>query len=301
LALLLLIQTAAALGSRRVVFVRHGQSTWNADQKFTGWCDVGLTETGREEAMVAADDLMSCGLDFDIGFTSQLERAQETMAIVLKHAGLDHVPVVADWRLNERHYGSLEGTSKAMAVKRFGREQVKLWRNSYDVAPPPMAEDDPGLPANDPRYGSLPRELLPNGECLRDTLDRCRPFWESCVVPELRAGRSVLISAHGHSIRALVKLLDEISDEDIERVSMPNGMPLLYELDDNLQPMAPSVRALDACGLPSPLSARFIGGERDLARRLSRDAEVIGLDCPLPPAAQMQSQLELQGTAAGKT
>ena len=157
----------------------------------------------------------------------------------------------------------------------------------------------PGLPANDPRYGSLPRELLPNGECLRDTLDRCRPFWETCVVPELRAGRSVLISAHGHSIRALVKLLDDISDEDIERVSMPNGMPLLYELDDDLQPRAPSVRALDACGLPSPLSARFIGGERDLARRLRRDAEVIGLDCPLPPAAQMQSQLELQG--AGET
>jgi 2,3-bisphosphoglycerate-dependent phosphoglycerate mutase len=225
-------------------------------------------------------------------------RAQETVSILLEHTQQRELRVVTDWRLNERHYGLLQGSSKEDAVQRFGRDQVKLWRNSYRVAPPPMAATDQGHPANDPAYAGLPRELLPNGESLHDTLERCLPFWSEHVEPELRAGRNVLISAHGHSIRALVKAIDDISDDDIERVSLPNGMPLLYELDSQLRPIRPppSMRAVDACGLPSPLNGYFLGGEEELSTRLARDAEVIGLDCKLPalePADQLVPEVAL--------
>ena len=273
----------------RVVFVRHGQSEWNADGRFTGWQDVSLTQVGREEAQAAGVLLLEHGLDVDVAFTSELSRAQETTELLLESAGLLEIPVTNDYRINERHYGALQGTCKEEAVELYGREQVKLWRNSYTVPPPPLADDDPRHPANDPRYASVPRASLPNGECLRDTLERCLPFWREEVEPELHAGRTVLISAHGHSIRALVKALDRISDEDIARVSMPNGLPLLYEhLGDDLRPieLSASSRAIDACGLPSPLNAVFLGGRDVLGARLERDAAVIGLDCPLPDAPE---------------
>jgi len=269
----------------RVVFVRHGQSVWNSEKKFTGWADVDMTQTGREEAAAAADQIIAHGLHFDRGFSSELKRAQETLAILLDRAGQRNLEVSTDWRLNERHYGALQGSSKEDAVDRFGREQVKRWRNSYDCAPPPAAEDDlQKNPANDLRYAEVPREILPNGESLKDTLERCLPFWCERVEPELRDGRNVLISAHGHSIRALMKFLDGISDDDIERVSLPNGMPLVYELDARLQPVPLPLaeRAIDACGQHSPLNAVFLGDEAELSNRLLRDAEVIGLDCPLP-------------------
>ena len=272
----------------RVVFVRHGQSVWNADKKFTGWADVDMTQTGRQEAAAAADQVIAHGLHFDRGFSSELKRAQETLTILLDKAGQLDLEVSKDWRLNERHYGALQGSRKEDAVDRFGRELVKRWRNSYDCAPPPAAEDDRMHPANDQRYADVPREILPNGESLKDTLERCLPFWREHVEPELRDGRNVLISAHGHSIRALVKHLDDISDDEIERVSLPNGIPLLYELDACLKPIPLPLakRAIDACGQPSPLNAVFLCDEHELSNRLIRDAEVIGLECPLPPDAE---------------
>jgi len=266
-----------------VVFVRHGQSEFNKDQKFTGWTDVDLTSLGREEAAAAADAIMRYDIEFDVALASQLTRAQETMSILLEEAGQNHLDVIHDWRLNERHYGALEGTSKDAAVERYGQEQVKLWRNSYSSAPPPLTRSSPSHPCNDPRYDNVARDLLPDSECLRDTLDRCLPFWHERVAPELRAGRNVLISAHGHSIRALVKALDGLSDDEIARVSMPNGIPLLYTVDaDTLYPTPPARRSIDACGQPSPLNGIFLADDNVLSARLERDAAIVGLDCPLP-------------------
>ena len=197
----------------RVVFVRHGQSEFNAEGRFTGWMDVSLTQVGREEALAAGELLLDHGISVDVAFTSELSRAQETTSLLLERVGLSDIPVKNDYRINERHYGALQGSGKEEAVALYGREQVKLWRNSYTVPPPALSDDDPRHPAHDPRYASVPRDALPNAECLRDTLERCLPFWQEEVEPLLLAGRNVLISAHGHSIRALVKALDGL-DED---------------------------------------------------------------------------------------
>lgn len=305
--------SGALIPHARVCFVRHGESEHNFAKKFTGWLDgesrkpdpapswrvlltitcanrvsaVPLTEGGRQEARAAAELLSQRGHRFDVAFTSKLGRAQETLDIMLEllnATGLScETRVVSDYRLNERHYGQLQGVSKAAAVEKWGREAVLSWRNSFSGTPPPLPASDPGHPSYDPLYADLPREALPDSECLRDTLERALPFWEECVVPELQAGRNVLISAHAHSIRSLVKALDGIADDDISRVSIPNALPLLFELDDNLMPLPPRVRALDGCGLPSMLNAEFLGDASELSSRLDRDAAVVGLECPLPP------------------
>jgi len=238
-----------------ICFIRHGQSEWNAANRFTGWTDVDLTEVGRAEAAVGGQVLRAEGLTFDRAFTSELQRAQETLAIVL-HASEQHsVPTMRHWRLNERHYGRLQGRSKHDCIRDFGMEQVRVWRNSYDVPPPCVSTHSPAFPGNDPKYESVSHDLLPTGECLRDTLERCLPFWEEHVVPEVRAGHNILIAAHGHSIRALVKHLENISDEGIRKLSIPNGIPLVYQVDKNAQPLRQHRMA------DSEITGTFLGDE----------------------------------------
>jgi len=223
----------------KLVLVRHGQSTWNLDNLFTGWTDVDLTEQGRAEAGNAAALLKAEGLSFDVAFTSVLKRAIRTLWIVLDGMDLMWIPVERSWRLNERHYGSLQGLNKAETVEEYGEEQVLIWRRSYDIPPPPLAGDDPRHPGFDPRYAGLNREDLPATESLKDTLQRVMPFWDSRISSELRAGKDVLVVAHGNSLRALVKMLDGMSDEDIVGFNIPTGVPIVYELDDALRPAAP--------------------------------------------------------------
>ena len=241
--------TLAAEPHATICFVRHGQSAWNYAKRFTGWTDVDLTDTGRDEAAAGGAVLRERGLSFDTAYTSELRRAQETLAIVMHASGQHNLPTMRHWRLNERHYGALQGRSKTECADEYGAEQVRLWRNSYACAPPLVNEHSPSFPANDPRYANLPRHLLPRGECLRDLVQRVVPFWEDNIVPDLRAGRRVLIAAHGHSIRALVKHLDGIGDEDIESLDIPNGVPLLYHLDAELQPMGSSAGAALGAGV----------------------------------------------------
>ena len=223
----------------KLVLVRHGQSTWNLDNLFTGWTDVDLTEQGRAEAKNAAVLLKTEGFAFDIAFTSVLKRAIRTLWIVLDGMDLMWIPVERSWRLNERHYGALQGLNKAETVEEYGEEQVKIWRRSYDVPPPPLAGDDPRHPGFDPRYAALSREELPSTESLKDTLARVQPCWEASLAPALRAGREVLVVAHGNSLRAMVKMLDRMSDAEIVEFNIPTGVPILYELDDALTPVSP--------------------------------------------------------------
>jgi len=218
-------------------FVRHGQSSWNAAKRFTGWTDVDLTDVGRDEAALGGTALRFAECSFDRAFTSELNRAQETLAIVLHASGHHDVPVMRDWRLNERHYGALQGRSKQSCIEEHGIDMVRAWRNSFESPPPLVSVHSSAFPGNDDKYSHVPRELLPRGECLRDTLARCLPFWNEHVVPELHLGRNILVAAHGHSIRALLKHLDGIDDEAITRLSIPNGIPLLYHLDRDLRPM----------------------------------------------------------------
>jgi len=224
-----------------VCFIRHGESEWNAAKRFTGWTDIDLTRVGREEAAAAGEALYDNDLIFDLAFTSALKRAQDTLAIALHAAGQHSVPQMRHWRLNERHYGLLQGRSKPDCVDQYGVEQVKLWRNSFSTPPPLAPLTSPAFPGNDPKYANIPSELLPRGECLSDTFDRCKPTWDEHVVPALRDGKRVLIVAHGHSIRALVKHLEGISDDDIEALRIPNGIPLVYHLDETLQPVGTHV------------------------------------------------------------
>lgn len=221
-----------------LVLIRHGQSTWNAENRFTGWTDVDLSERGRGEAQKAAELIRAEGLDFDCCYTSVLKRAIRTLWIVLD--GLDRMwlPVERSWRLNERHYGALQGLNKAETAAEHGEDQVKIWRRSYDVRPPLLEAGDDRLPGNDPRYAGLAKTALPAGECLKDTVDRVLPCWEGEIAPKIREGRRVLISAHGNSIRALVKHLDGVSDADIMGVEIPTGVPLVYMLDNDLKPIA---------------------------------------------------------------
>ncbi len=220
----------------KLILVRHGQSTWNVENLFTGWHDVDLSELGRQEAVDAGRELESANLDPHIVFTSVLKRAIRTLWIMLDTMDRMWLPVELSWRLNERHYGALQGLNKAQTVEKHGAAQVKIWRRSYDVPPPPLGLDDPRHPRFDPRYADLDPKLLPAAESLKDTLARVLPFWETRIVPELRAGKNVLVVAHGNSLRALVKMLDLMSESDIVEFNIPTGVPMLYELDEQIQP-----------------------------------------------------------------
>ncbi len=221
----------------KVVLLRHGESVWNKENLFTGWTDVDLSEGGVTEACTAAKALREAGFTFDIAFTSVLKRAIRTLWIVLDEMDLMWIPVIRHWRLNERHYGALQGLNKAQTAEQYGDEQVHQWRRSYDVRPPALEEDDERYPARDPRYADVPREELPLTECLQDTVARFVPYWKGTIVPAIREGKRVIIAAHGNSLRALVKHLDGLSPEEITTMNIPTGIPLVYELDDDLQPV----------------------------------------------------------------
>src|ERR1700678_2568125 len=230
---------------KTLVLLRHGESEWNAKGLFTGWVDVGLSEAGQQEAVRGGRLLSESGLRPGTVHTSVLTRAIQTANLALEEAGLLWLPVQRSWRLNERHYGALQGKDKAATRREFGDEQFMLWRRSYDVPPPPIADDDPLSQAGDPRYALLPPELLPRTECLRDVVARFLPYWYDAIVPDLAAGRAVLVVAHGNSLRALVKHLDGMSDEAIAELNIPTGIPLLYELDQTFKPLPPGGRYLD--------------------------------------------------------
>ena len=221
----------------RLVLLRHGQSTWNLENRFTGWTDVDLSDRGCEEATTAGRLLRENGHAFDIAYCSLLKRALRTCWIALDELDQLWIPVEKDWRLNERHYGALQGLNKAQTAAKHGDAQVHLWRRSYDVPPPPLAHDDERHPSHDPRYASLSPKELPATESLKDTVARFLPYWEGTIVPAIRRGQRVLIAAHGNSLRALVKHLDGISDEAIADLNIPTGVPLVYELDDALSPV----------------------------------------------------------------
>ena len=216
----------------KLVLLRHGESVWNKENKFTGWTDVDLSEKGVQEAREAGKVLKEQGFTFDIAFTSVLKRAVRTLNIVLEELDLQWIPVRKHWRLNERHYGALQGLNKAETAAKEGEEQVHIWRRSYDVAPPPLTEDDPRFPKHEPQYVRMDRGVLPHTECLKDTVERFMPYWFDTIVPTLKEKKKVVIAAHGNSLRALVKYLDGISDEDITGLNIPTGLPLVYELDD---------------------------------------------------------------------
>jgi 2,3-bisphosphoglycerate-dependent phosphoglycerate mutase len=221
----------------KLVLVRHGESTWNKENLFTGWTDVDLSKKGVEEAREGGHFLKEEGYTFDVAFTSVLKRAIRTLWLVMDEMDLMWIPVVRDWRLNERHYGALQGLNKAQMAEKFGEKQVKIWRRSYDIRPPALEETDPRNPAKDPRYRELKKEQIPLTECLKDTVERFLPCWHEVIAPTVRSGKRVLIAAHGNSLRALVKYLDNIPDDVIPEVNIPTGMPLVYELEDDLKPI----------------------------------------------------------------
>jgi 2,3-bisphosphoglycerate-dependent phosphoglycerate mutase len=221
----------------RIVLLRHGESIWNKENRFTGWTDVGLSERGIQEAIAAGRRLKQEGYVFDVAFTSVLSRAIKTLWLVLEEMDLMWIPVHLSWRLNERMYGALQGLNKAETAARHGEAQVKLWRRSYDVPPPPLTPDDPRYPGRDPRYARLSREEIPLTESLKDTVARFLPYWHEAIAPAVRRGERVLISAHGNSLRALVKYLDEVPESEIVELNIPTGIPLVYELDEGLRPI----------------------------------------------------------------
>ncbi len=221
----------------KLVLIRHGESTWNLENRFTGWTDVDLTETGIEQAKQAGRLLKAEGYEFDVAYTSVLKRATRTLWHTLDELDRTWLPVVHSWRLNERHYGGLQGLNKAETAKKYGDEQVLVWRRSYDTPPPPLEPNDPRSERSDIRYAKLSPEQIPLTECLKDTVARVLPFWNESMAPAIRSGRRLLVAAHGNSIRALVKYLDGISDSDIVGLNIPNGIPLVYELDDELKPL----------------------------------------------------------------
>lgn len=220
----------------KLVLLRHGESTWNMENRFTGWTDVDLSEKGEREAHDSAKDFIKGGYTFDIAFTSVLKRAIRTLWIVQDEMDLMWIPVERCWRLNERHYGALQGLDKAETAAKHSEEQVFIWRRSYDVPPPPLSKDDDRYPGKDPRYASLKPDELPLTECLKDTVARFMPYWHETIAPTVKSGKRVIVAAHGNSLRALVKYLDNIPDEVIPTVNIPTGMPLVYELDKDLKP-----------------------------------------------------------------
>ena len=221
----------------KIVLLRHGESVWNKENRFTGWTDVDLSDRGLEEARRAGQLLREGGYVFDVAYTSVLKRAIKTLWLALEGMDLMWIPVHNSWRLNERHYGALQGLNKTETAEKFGEAQVKIWRRSYDTPPPALAPDDPRHPSNDPRYAGLARSELPLTECLKDTVARFLPYWHETIAPAVKSGRRVIIGAHGNSIRALVKYLDDVSEQDIVELNIPTGIPLVYELDASLKPL----------------------------------------------------------------
>ncbi len=221
----------------KLVLLRHGESTWNKENRFTGWTDVDLSEKGVAEAKEAAVTLKTAGYSFDIAYTSVLKRAIRTLWLTLDGMDLMWIPVIRSWRLNERHYGALQGLDKAETASKFSEKQVLIWRRSYDVPPPALEPSDPRFPGNDPRYKSLAMDQLPLTECLKDTVARVLPFWHETIAPSIQSGQRILVAAHGNSIRAMVKYLDNMSEDDILGLNIPTALPLVYELDQNLKPI----------------------------------------------------------------
>ena len=246
----------------RLILVRHGQSTWNVENLFTGWTDVDLSAQGRAEAVQAGRELLHEQLEVHIAFTSVLKRAVRTLWIMLDEMDRMWVPVERSWRLNERHYGALQGLNKAQTVAQHGEAQVKIWRRSYDVPPPPLGAEDPRHPRHDLRYADVDPQLLPATESLKDTLARVLPLWHARIAPELRSGRNVLVVAHGNSLRAMVKMLDEVSETQIVELNIPTGVPLLYVLDAALKP-----RARRYLGDPAAIAAAADAVRRQTEKR----------------------------------
>ncbi|NJD58403.1 MAG: 2,3-diphosphoglycerate-dependent phosphoglycerate mutase [Anaerolineales bacterium] len=223
--------------THKLVLIRHGQSTWNLENRFTGWTDVGLTAQGETEAHEAGKLLREGGYSFDLAYTSVLKRAIKTLWIVMEEMDLEWLPVINAWQLNERHYGALQGLNKAEMAAKFGEAQVKIWRRSYDIQPPALELDDPRHPRFDRRYAGLPADQLPRAECLKDTVARMLPYWHATIAPTVKSGKQVVVCAHGNSLRALVKYLDNIPDNEIVELNIPTGIPLVYELDQDLRPL----------------------------------------------------------------
>jgi 2,3-bisphosphoglycerate-dependent phosphoglycerate mutase len=246
----------------KLILVRHGQSTWNVDNLFTGWTDVDLSPAGRNEAAQAARELLRETLSVDIAFTSVLKRAIRTLWIMLDETDRMWIPVERSWRLNERHYGALQGLNKAQTVAQHGEAQVKIWRRSYAVPPPPLAAHDPRQPRFDPRYAGIDPHELPVTESLKDTLARVLPFWHARIAPELRGGANVMVVAHGNSLRAMVKMLDNIAESEITELNIPTGVPLLYELDAQLKP-----RGSRYLGDPAAIAAAAEAVKRQTEKR----------------------------------
>lgn len=221
----------------KLVVIRHGESTWNRENRFTGWTDVELTKKGREEAKEAGSILKQQNYNFDLAYTSVLKRAIRTLWIVLEEMDLMWIPVKRNWRLNERHYGALQGLDKAETADKHGKDQVQRWRRGYNIRPPALGRDDPRWPGGEPQYADCDSADIPLVESLADTVNRFLPYWHEIIAPDIRAGKRLLISAHGNSLRALIKYLDRISDEDIVKFNIPTGIPLVYELDDDLKPV----------------------------------------------------------------
>ena len=221
----------------KIVLMRHGESQWNLENRFTGWTDVDLTELGRDQARRAGELLKEKGFSFDLAYTSVLTRAIRTLWIALDAMGAMYVPIQNHWRLNERHYGALQGLNKSETAAQYGDEQVLIWRRAYAIAPDPLALDDPRHPKFDVRYSELSADQLPATECLKDTVARVLPYWDESIAPAIKAGKQILIAAHGNSLRALIKHLDHVSDDDIVHLNIPTGQPLVYELDENLHPI----------------------------------------------------------------
>jgi 2,3-bisphosphoglycerate-dependent phosphoglycerate mutase len=222
---------------KKIVLIRHGESVWNKENRFTGWTDVDLSEKGVDEAKKAGQLLKKEGFVFDLAYASVLKRAIKTLWSILDNMDQQWVEQILSWKLNEKHYGSLQGLNKAETAVKFGEDKVKIWRRSYDIAPDPVAENDERNPANDIRYVGVLKELLPRTECLKDTVSRVSPLWENEIVPKIKEGKKIIIAAHGNSLRGLVKFIDKISDEDIVNLNIPTGMPLVYEFDDDMKPI----------------------------------------------------------------
>jgi 2,3-bisphosphoglycerate-dependent phosphoglycerate mutase len=221
----------------RLVLLRHGESTWNKENRFTGWTDVDLSEKGREEAREAGRLMSAEKYEFDVAYTSLLKRAIRTLWVALDELDMMWIPVHRSWRLNERHYGALQGLDKAETAAKYGEAQVKIWRRSYDIPPPPLTYEDPRHPSHDRRYGGLKRAEVPLGESLKDTVERFLPHWHEVIAPDIKAGKRVLIVAHGNSLRALVKYLENMSDDEIVERNIPTGIPLVYSLNEDLKPL----------------------------------------------------------------
>ena len=222
----------------QITLIRHGESAWNKENRFTGWTDVPLSDKGIEEARSAGRLLKAEGFNFDLAFTSVLKRAIKTLWLTLEEMDLMWIPVKHSWKLNERHYGALQGLNKADTAAKYGDDQVKIWRRSYDIRPPMLEQTDERFPGKDPRYANLKPSELPAGECLADTVARVVPYWQEVIVPEILAGHKIIIAAHGNSLRALVKYLDNISDKDILELNIPTGVPLVYDLDKDMKPIS---------------------------------------------------------------